>query len=120
MSNKQPPILKRSFDDLFNNVASFRAIVERNSEALKALCLNNEYLLKSNGKSVYRQLRDIIKAHNFIISDQQYHSLADGKNKVCSTIYEWLIASYWGLTPDELRSLDTSKPCDHIKPVINV
>lgn len=119
-TNKQPPPLRRTFGDLVNNNLKFKAILERNGEALQALCRANDYLLSLQGKSVYRQLKELYLIYGYVFNRETYSSFKLGKKKSCSSLNEWLIASYWGLTPDELRSLDISKSCDHIKPVISV
>lgn len=119
MSNKQPPTPRPSFDYLLNNNEGFMKVMEASRNAIQRACAINSHLLTINGNiSVYRQLRDIMKFYGFMYSDQLYCLFKQGKKHVCSTAYDWLLSSYWGLTPDELRALDITQDLSYIKPCI--
>lgn len=81
-------------------------------DALKANCIvlhqlfkNNSYLLKRNGLTLYRQIKDL-NDRGLHLDYGNTHKLKSGKLSVTSLTYLNFISGYWGKTLIDMLSVD--------------
>lgn len=85
--------------------AFYKQTLEANCIILKTLFRNNNYLLKKNGITLYRQIKDL-NEKGLSLDYGNIHRLKNGKVNVASLSYINFFCLYWGKSLVEMLSVD--------------
>lgn len=101
-NNHKPKPVRKSFSDLVNSANAgtnegFKRVLDAHCRDIGRFITNNQYLLSLEGKSVYRQLKEVSTQTGIIFSKVTYSNLKTGRKVTCSITLLLTIADYWRL-----------------------